>query len=49
MPLHYVRFKVLTAVDMKNTVFWDITPFCCCQNLRFGGTYHLHHQDDKNR
>jgi hypothetical protein len=41
----YVGFEVLTAVVMKSTVFWDITP---CNRLRvirrFGGTYRLHHQ-----
>jgi hypothetical protein len=24
--LRYVRFEVFTAVTMKNTVFWDVTP-----------------------
>jgi hypothetical protein len=23
---HYVGFEVLTAVVMKSTIFWDITP-----------------------
>jgi hypothetical protein len=38
-------FEVLTAVVMKSSVFWDITP---CNplsvNRRFGGTYRLHLQ-----
>jgi hypothetical protein len=34
---------------MTNSVFWDVTPFGCCENRRFGGTYRLHHQGDKNR
>jgi hypothetical protein len=29
--LAYVRFVVLTAVTMKNGVFWDVTP---CGSLR---------------
>jgi hypothetical protein len=33
---------------MKNVV-WDVTPCGSCKNRRFGGTYDLHHQDDKNR
>jgi hypothetical protein len=41
----YVGFKVLTAVVMKSTIFWDITP---CSPLkidwRFGGIYRLHLQ-----
>jgi hypothetical protein len=33
-----VRFEVFTAVTLKNGVFWDVTPFGCCKNRRFGGT-----------
>jgi hypothetical protein len=33
---------------MKNAVPWDVMHFDSCKNLRFGGTYHLHHQSDKN-
>jgi hypothetical protein len=33
---------------MKNVVFWDLTPCGSCNSRRFGGTYHLHHQGDKN-
>jgi hypothetical protein len=28
----YIRFEVFTAVDMKNGVFWDVTP---CGSLVF--------------
>jgi hypothetical protein len=44
-----VRFEVFTAVAMKNAVFWDITPCVSCKNRRFGGTYRLHYQGEKNR
>jgi hypothetical protein len=44
-----VRFEVLTAVTMKNGVFWDITPRVSCKNRRFGGTWRLLHRGDKNR
>jgi hypothetical protein len=44
----YVRYEVLTAVTMKNGVFWDVTPRGSCRNRRFGGTYRLLHQGDKN-
>jgi hypothetical protein len=27
----------------------DVTPYSCCKNQRFRGTYRLHHQGDKNR
>jgi hypothetical protein len=47
--LVYVRFEVFTAVTMKNEVFWDVTPCGCCKNRRFGGTWFLLHQGDKNR
>jgi hypothetical protein len=44
----YVGFEVLTAVVMKNIIFWDITP---CNHLKvnrlFGGTYRLHLQGRK--
>jgi hypothetical protein len=34
---HSVRFEVITAVTMKNGVFWDVTPRDSCNNRRFGG------------
>jgi hypothetical protein len=36
---------------MKNSnfVFWDVTSYESCKNRRFGGTYRLHHQGDKNQ
>jgi hypothetical protein len=37
-----VRFEVFTAVAMKNGVFWDVAPYGCCKNRRFGGTYNSH-------
>jgi hypothetical protein len=40
-----VAFEFLTAVVMKNSIFWDITP---CSTLKvsqhFGGTCRLHLQ-----
>jgi hypothetical protein len=44
-----IRFEVFTAVTMKNGVFWDVTPCGSCKNRRFGGTWLLLHQGDKNR
>jgi hypothetical protein len=41
----YFGFEVLTAVVMKTTLFWDITPCSSFKfNRRFGGTYRLHLQ-----
>jgi hypothetical protein len=41
----FVRFEVLTAVVMKSTIFWDITPCSPLKvNRRFGGMYRLHLQ-----
>jgi hypothetical protein len=40
-----VEFEFLTAVVMKNSVFWDITPCSPLEvNKRFGRTYRLHLQ-----
>jgi hypothetical protein len=33
---------------MKNAVFWDVTPCGSCKDRRFGGTYLLHLQGDRN-
>jgi hypothetical protein len=44
-----VRFEVFTAVTMKNGVFWNVKPCGSCKNRRFGGTWRLLHQGDKNR
>jgi hypothetical protein len=44
----YVRFEVFTAVTMKNGVFGVVTPCGSCKNRRFGGTWRLFHQGDKN-
>jgi hypothetical protein len=43
------RLEVFMAVTMKNGVFWVVTPCGSCKNWRFGGTWHLLHQGDKNR
>jgi hypothetical protein len=43
------RIEVFTAVTKKNGVFWDVTPCGSYKNRRFGGTWGLLHQDDKNR
>jgi hypothetical protein len=30
--LTFLRFEVFTAVNMKNAVFWDVTPCGSCKN-----------------
>jgi hypothetical protein len=42
-----MRFEILSAVTMKNAVFWDLT--LCGKNQCFGGIYDLHHQGEKNQ
>jgi hypothetical protein len=42
--LYYEGLEVLTAVTMKNAVFWDVAPCGFIINQRFGGTYRLHLQ-----
>jgi hypothetical protein len=45
---YFIGFEVLTAVIMKSTIFWDITPCSPLKvNRRFGGTYRLHLQGRK--
>jgi hypothetical protein len=44
-----VRSQVFTAVTMKNSVFWDVTPCGSCKNGRFGETYRLHCQGGNNQ
>jgi hypothetical protein len=43
--------KVTAAATtiMKNGVFWDVMACGSCKNRRFGGTWRLLHQGDKNR
>jgi hypothetical protein len=42
----HVELEILTAVVMKSTIFWDITPCSPLKvNQHFGGTYRLHLQD----
>jgi hypothetical protein len=41
--------QVSTGDILKNGVFWVVTPCGSCKNRRFGGTWRLHHQGDKNR
>jgi hypothetical protein len=45
----FVRFEVLTAVTIKNGVFWHVTLCGSYKNRRLGEIYRLHHQGDKNR
>jgi hypothetical protein len=44
-----VRYKVFTAVTMKNAVFWDVAPCRSSVNRRFGGTYRLLFRVEKSR
>jgi hypothetical protein len=42
------KIKVFTDVNMKNVVFWDVTPCGSCKNRRFGEKYRLHHHGEEN-
>jgi hypothetical protein len=44
---HYcLGFEVLTAVDMKSSIFWNVTPCNSLKvNIRFGRTCNLYLQD----
>jgi hypothetical protein len=41
--------EIQTLWLLKNGVFWVVTPCDSCKNRRFGGTWRLLHQGDKNR
>jgi hypothetical protein len=44
----FAGFEVLTAVVMKSTIFWNITPCSPLKvNRRYIGTYRLHLQGRK--
>jgi hypothetical protein len=36
-------------MTLKNAVFWDVTQCGSYKNRRFGGSYRLHHQGEKNQ
>jgi hypothetical protein len=43
------RFEISAAVNMKNAVFWDVTPCGSSKKRYLKGTYRFHHQGDKNQ
>jgi hypothetical protein len=44
-----LRYYMQYGYTMKNGVFWVVTACGSCKNRRFGGTWRLLHQGDKNR
>jgi hypothetical protein len=44
-----IKYAIIKSTDMKNGVFWVVTPCGSCKNRRFGGTWRLLLQGDKNR
>jgi hypothetical protein len=49
IPSQGMLYKKCNHKTVKNGVFWDVTPCGSCKNRRFGGTWRLLHQGDKNR
>jgi hypothetical protein len=44
-PLYLVKYQVLMAANMNNTIFWGIAPYSLVEaDRRFRGTYCLPHQ-----
>jgi hypothetical protein len=44
---HMLPWRIRVICDhlnIKNAVFWDVTPCGCYKNRRFGGSYRLHQQ-----
>jgi hypothetical protein len=46
---HKFAFCLTRTFQCQNGVFWVVTPCGSCKNRRFGGTWRLLHQGDKNR
>jgi hypothetical protein len=46
-PYDSVWFRTTSRTE-KNAVFWHVAPCGSCMNRRFGATYRLHYQGDKN-
>jgi hypothetical protein len=44
----HVGLEVFTAMTMKSTIFWDVTPCRSYENRCFGGTCRLHLQGREN-
>jgi hypothetical protein len=44
--LIFIVLEVLTAVNSKNAVLWDVISCGSLKNRRFGGTYRLYNQGD---
>jgi hypothetical protein len=47
----YVMKTIRLCIDepyLKNAIFCDVTPLDSYKSRRFGGTYRLHHHDEKN-
>jgi hypothetical protein len=47
--LHFVRFQVLTAANVKMTVFWDVALCSLILYRCVTGAYCVHHQGDIRR
>jgi hypothetical protein len=44
----YADGALVKLSNIKNATFWNVMPCGSCKIQCFGGTYHLHHQGDKN-
>jgi hypothetical protein len=49
MYLAEIKMVVQTTLMVRNAIFWNVTLCVCRENQRFRGTYHLHHQGQKNQ
>jgi hypothetical protein len=49
IPNPRCRGEWWSSLLKKNGIFWDVTPCGSCKNQRFGGTWRLLHQGDKNQ
>jgi hypothetical protein len=44
-----INVEVFTVATMKNSVSWEARPCSSCKNQRYGGTYRLYLQGEKNQ
>jgi hypothetical protein len=44
-----LHVQLMQQNSLRNALFLDATLCDSCKNQRFGGTYCLHHQGDKNQ
>lgn len=45
----WLQYRRGCSNSIKNAVFWEVSPSGSCKKRLIWGTYHLHHQSEKNQ